>query len=124
MRTSSKPCELYGVFDAADLKVGTRPPWQPKKCHNPGSRRGEGLAAAAIILTYKQLEAGMKSVNLLGIAGVVLGFASLAFAQAPAVELKVGDKAPNFKLQASDGKTYNLADFTGKKAVVVAWFPA
>jgi peroxiredoxin Q/BCP len=40
------------------------------------------------------------------------------------VELKVGDKAPNFKLQASDGKTYSLADFAGKKAVVLAWFPA
>ena len=66
----------------------------------------------------------MKSVNLLGIAGLVLGFATMAFAQAPAVELKVGDKAPNFKLQGSDGKTYNLADFAGKKAVVVAWFPA
>jgi thioredoxin-dependent peroxiredoxin len=66
----------------------------------------------------------MKSVNLLGIAGVVLGFATLAFAQAPAVELKVGDKAPNFKLQGSDGKTYSLADYAGKKAVVVAWFPA
>jgi peroxiredoxin Q/BCP len=66
----------------------------------------------------------MKSMNLLGVAGVVLGFAALAFAQAPAVELKVGDKAPNFKLQGSDGKTYNLADFAGKKAVVVAWFPA
>jgi peroxiredoxin Q/BCP len=51
----------------------------------------------------------------------------MAFAQgqpAPGVELKVGDMAPNFKLQASDGKTYNLADFKGKKAVVVAWFPA
>ena len=66
----------------------------------------------------------MKSINLLGLAGLVLGFATLAFAQAPAAELKVGDKAPNFKLQGSDGKTYNLADFAGKKAVVVAWFPA
>ena len=66
----------------------------------------------------------MKSMNLLGVAGFVVGFAALAFAQAPAVELKVGDKAPNFKLQGSDGKTYNLADFVGKKAVVVAWFPA
>jgi peroxiredoxin Q/BCP len=65
----------------------------------------------------------MKSVTLLGIAGLVLGFATMAFAQAP-VELKVGDKAPNFKLQASDGKTYSLSDFTGKKAVVLAWFPA
>ncbi len=44
-------------------------------------------------------------------------------AQAPAVELKVGDPAPNFKLQASDGKTYQLSDFKGKKPVVVAWFP-
>ena len=37
--------------------------------------------------------------------------------------LKVGDPAPNFKLQASDGKTYQLSDFKGKKAVVIAWFP-
>ena len=66
----------------------------------------------------------MKSMNLLGVAGFVVGFAALAFAQAPAGELKVGDKAPNFKLQGSDGKTYNLADFVGKKAVVIAWFPA
>ena len=48
--------------------------------------------------------------------------ASAAFAQAPA-ELKVGDAAPNFTLQASDGKTYTLADFKGKQAVVIAWFP-
>jgi len=40
-----------------------------------------------------------------------------------AAELKVGDQAPNFTLQASDGKTYKLSDFKGKKAVVVAWFP-
>ena len=69
----------------------------------------------------------MKIVNLLGIAGFVLTCAAAAFAQnqpAPAVELKVGDKAPHFKLQGSDGKTYSLADFAGKKAVVIAWFPA
>jgi peroxiredoxin Q/BCP len=42
---------------------------------------------------------------------------------APAAELAVGDKAPDFELQASDGKTYRLSDFKGKKAVVVAWFP-
>lgn len=38
-------------------------------------------------------------------------------------ELKVGDIAPEFSLEASDGKTYSLADFKGKSAVVVAWFP-
>ncbi len=42
---------------------------------------------------------------------------------AQTTELKVGDPAPNFTLQASDGKTYTLANFKGKKAVVVAWFP-
>jgi len=36
----------------------------------------------------------------------------------PKTHLKVGDAAPAFKLQASDGKTYNLADFKGKSAVV------
>ena len=44
-------------------------------------------------------------------------------AQAPTPELKVGDQAPDFTLQASDGKTYKLSDFKGKQAVVLAWFP-
>jgi hypothetical protein len=30
---------------------------------------------------------------------------------------------PNFTLQASDGRTYTLADFKGRRAVVLAWFP-
>ena len=38
-------------------------------------------------------------------------------------ELKVGDNAPNFELKGSDGKTYRLSDFKGKKPVVIAWFP-
>src|SRR5580700_11438816 len=42
---------------------------------------------------------------------------------AQAVELKVGDDAPPFKLKGSDGKTYELKDFAGKQAVVLAWFP-
>jgi peroxiredoxin Q/BCP len=42
---------------------------------------------------------------------------------AGAQDLKVGDPAPDFTLSGSDGKTYHLADFKGKKAVVVAWFP-
>ena len=49
--------------------------------------------------------------------------ASAAFAQLPLVELKVGDAAPDFILPATDGKTYKLADFKGKQAVVIAWFP-
>jgi len=49
-------------------------------------------------------------------------FSMTVGAQAP-VELKVGDMAPEFSLAASDGNTYKLSDFRGKKAVVVAWFP-
>jgi peroxiredoxin Q/BCP len=42
---------------------------------------------------------------------------------AQAEPLSVGDQAPDFTLAASDGNTYSLADFKGKQAVVLAWFP-
>ncbi len=67
------------------------------------------------------MKTSMKTLFLTS-AALALAF-STAFAQAPATELKVGDPAPDFMLQASDGKTYKLSDFRGKKAVVVAWFP-
>ena len=40
-----------------------------------------------------------------------------------ATELKVGDQAPNFTLQATTGDFYTLSDFKGKQAVVLAWYP-
>ena len=40
-----------------------------------------------------------------------------------AADLKVGDAAPDFALQGSDGKTYKLSSYKGKQAVVIAWFP-
>jgi peroxiredoxin Q/BCP len=57
------------------------------------------------------------------ILAAVLMMATGASGQTPAVELKVGDLAPDFSLPGSDGKTYRLSDFKGKQAVVVAWFP-
>jgi peroxiredoxin Q/BCP len=39
------------------------------------------------------------------------------------VELKPGDIAPDFTLPGSDGRSYRLSDFTGRRAVVIAWFP-
>jgi len=56
---------------------------------------------------------------------MLLTLAGLGLAASPASagDLKVGDQAPNFKLQASDGKTYQLTDFKGKESVVLAWFP-
>ncbi len=33
--------------------------------------------------------------------------------------LKIGDRAPDFKLPATDGKTYSLADFTQSRVLVI-----
>ena len=57
------------------------------------------------------------------LAVAVFAMVAAPGAQTPAPELKVGDQAPDFTLQASDGATYKLADFKGKQAVVLAWFP-
>jgi peroxiredoxin Q/BCP len=60
--------------------------------------------------------------HLITTLGMVFIATALA-AQTPPAELKVGDQAPDFTLPGSDGKSYKLSDFKGKKAVVVAWFP-
>lgn len=59
---------------------------------------------------------------------LVAVFSVVALAQQPPAKqpppvkthLKVGDPAPNFTLRATDGKTYTLSDFKGKKNVVLA----
>ena len=65
-------------------------------------------------------------IRIVGQRIAVLGLGVLSVlivAGAAAAELKVGDPAPPFSLQGSDGKTYSLEDFKGKSAVVLAWFP-
>ena len=37
--------------------------------------------------------------------------------------LEPGSKAPDFSLVGSDGETYALSHFVGKRGVVLAWFP-
>jgi len=57
--------------------------------------------------------------------GTVLLLGTSGGAQQPAAavpELTVGQQAPDFTLQASDGQTYTLSKLKGK-AVVLAWFP-
>ncbi|MCB1671046.1 MAG: redoxin domain-containing protein [Pseudomonadales bacterium] len=48
---------------------------------------------------------------------------ALLLASPLAMALEVGDKAPDFSLQSSDGKTYTLSQFLGEKPVVIAFFP-
>ncbi len=62
--------------------------------------------------------------------GLVAALAVVTMAQAPQnaapavpTVVKVGDMAPDFTLQGTDGKTHKLSEYRGKQAVVVAWFP-
>jgi peroxiredoxin Q/BCP len=48
---------------------------------------------------------------------------ALGRVDAPAMHLRAGDVAPDFGLKASDGRVYELSDFRGRQAVVLAWFP-
>jgi peroxiredoxin Q/BCP len=58
-------------------------------------------------------------------AGTAYAQAPQGGQQAPAVPsvVKVGDMAPDFTLQGTDGKTHRLSDYRGKTNVVLAWFP-
>lgn len=56
------------------------------------------------------------------VSAVVVAMAAVAGAQQAPVELKVGDKAPDFTLPGTDGKTHKLSDYKGK-TVVLAWYP-
>jgi len=63
---------------------------------------------------------GLVTFGFFGIAMPLLfSTAVIAGSGSPAV----GDDAPAFELQGSDGKTYRLVDFRGEQVVVLAWFP-
>ena len=68
----------------------------------------------------------MKTLGVLALALC----AAPVFAQGPAaptLTLKVGDTAPDFTISArmnTSGKEIKLSDFRGKKAVILAFFPA
>jgi len=64
---------------------------------------------------------GLVAVLALSVA-LVLGAPALAQEEEKG-GLAVGEKAPDFSLKGSDGKTYTLAQFKGEKPVVLAFFP-
>jgi len=68
------------------------------------------------------------ALSLAGLGALAGGvFVVSAFAQLPSApgqpELKVGDPAPDFTLQATDGKTYTLSKDLRGRWVVLGWFP-
>jgi peroxiredoxin Q/BCP len=64
-----------------------------------------------------------KTLATLAVSAVLAGSAAGQSAPAAPGELKVGDSAPDFTLQATDGKTYTLSKDLRGKWVVLAWFP-
>src|SRR3954463_2741643 len=64
------------------------------------------------------------TMGLVGALAMVTVAAQAPGGAAPASPvLKVGDIAPDFSLQGTDGKTHKLSEYKGKEAVVLAWFP-
>ena len=49
--------------------------------------------------------------------------AIMASLSVSAAALEVGDQAPAFSLEGTDGNTYTLEQFHGKQAIVIAWYP-
>lgn len=66
------------------------------------------------MLSVKIYRAGLRSAALVV---MVISLVSSALA------LEIGDQAPDFKLQATDGKTYQLSELLKQQAVVLAWYP-
>ena len=54
--------------------------------------------------------------------GTLVGTLAMLFSALPAAALEVGDKAPAFTLPSTTAEKLSLADYTGKKNVVLFGF--
>lgn len=68
------------------------------------------------------LKRGLRTVSVIATTLVLSMGAAAQQPVAGQADLKVGDLAPEFTLQASDGNTYTLSKLRGR-TVVLAWFP-
>ena len=64
----------------------------------------------------------MSACAAFGMVAIAAGLSAQGQPAPNPTELKVGDTAPAFALQGSDGKVHKLSDYQGK-TVVLAWFP-
>lgn len=82
---------------------------------------GEGKCVLSSVCSSTTRALAMKLLRVFTLVAFCLGLAlSLQAADKVAAEK---EKAPRFKLKASDGKEYDLSSYAGKQAVVIAWFP-
>jgi hypothetical protein len=78
-----------------------------------------------IALGSKERDSMRKAVKPVFLACLLVTLCSQFLLGQSAPALKVGDKAPDFKLQYFDGsdlKTVNLSDYQGKKNVILAFY--
>ena len=64
-----------------------------------------------------------RSTTKLGLRVAAIAVAATLGFGAASAELSPGDAAPDFDLEASDGKRYRLSELVAERAVVLAWFP-
>ena len=64
----------------------------------------------------------MRTKSLFYVFVLFVSVLSFAFAAKPK-ELKIGMKAPNFKLEDAYGKSYTLSSYKGKMPVIVYFYP-
>lgn len=65
----------------------------------------------------------MKRYNLLFIAGLILSFAVIQNCGGNADNLVVGNPAPDFTLQDSEGNNYSLSNYKEKNPVIIYFYP-
>jgi hypothetical protein len=107
----------------------TLPTAQEENVSTKSRNRAEGRLERMCYRISDMKGAGMPRWSTLAAAAALACLTgTMAYAQensaqgAPPAELKVGDKAPDFSLPGTDGKTYTLAELKGKY-VVLSWFP-
>ena len=65
-----------------------------------------------------------KRLSLTSISGLAFFLIGLPHQVMFSAELpEVGEFAPEFEMVGSDGETYKLSNFRGKRAVILAWYP-
>ena len=66
-------------------------------------------------------KAMIEKISIIILSFFIIAIASFVFIKSVSA-LEIGDIAPGFELQGSDGTTYSLSDMRGEW-VIIAWFP-
>lgn len=110
------------IFPAASLLVTLgRDRRAPDQLERSFAAQADDLATLQLLAQPTGGNSTMKRKR--GLSLIALAVALCGGADPGAAELSVGDAAPDFTLQGSDGVEHRLRDYVGKQAVVIAWFP-